>query len=76
MGQVTIYLNKETEDKLVTSVRAMHVSKSKWVADAIEQKLRDQWPPSVRQLPGSWSDFPSPDEVRHSRDTDVERESL
>lgn len=76
MGQVTIYLDDETEQKMVANARVMNLSKSKWIASVIREKRVDEWPATVRALPGSWRDFPSPDELRASGGTDVERESL
>lgn len=32
MGQVTIYLDDETEQKMTANARAMNLSKSKWIA--------------------------------------------
>ncbi|MDZ7754183.1 MAG: CopG family transcriptional regulator [Gammaproteobacteria bacterium] len=76
MGQVTIYLDDETEQKMVANAKAMKLSKSKWIANLIREKLVDEWPATIRELPGSWRDFPSLDELRASGETDVERESL
>jgi len=76
MGQVTIYLDEETEKKMVANAKAMGVSKSRWIAKAIREKLVDEWPATVRALPGSWPDFPTLDELRAGRDADVEREPL
>lgn len=76
MGQVTIYLDDETERKMIANARAMKLSKSKWIANVIREKLVDEWPATVRELPGSWPDFPSADEIRDGADGDVERESL
>lgn len=76
MGQVTIYLEDEIEKKMVASAKAMKLSKSKWIANVIQEKLVDEWPASVRELPGTWQDFPSVDELRADQGWDVKRESL
>lgn len=76
MGQVTIYLDDETERKMIANAKAMNVSKSKWIANVIREKLVDQWPATVRELSGRWPDFPSAEELRDSRDKDAEREPL
>lgn len=76
MGQVTIYLDDETEKKMVENARSMHVSKSKWIASVIREKLVDDWPASVRELPGSWKDFPSAEELRANLPADIDRESM
>ncbi|WP_295719113.1 CopG family transcriptional regulator [uncultured Halovibrio sp.] len=76
MGQVTIYLDDETEKKMIENARVMKLSKSKWIAGVIQEKLVDQWPDTVRELPGSWSDFPSLEELRVGESADTEREAL
>ena len=76
MGQVTIYLDDETEKKMIANARVMKLSKSKWIAGVIQEKLVDQWPDTVRELAGSWDDFPSLDELRAGASTDSERETL
>lgn len=76
MGQVTIYLDDEIEAKMAANAKAMKLSKSKWIASVIREKLVDDWPMNVRELPGSWEDFPSLDSIRDAASTDVEREPL
>ena len=41
MGQVTIYLEKEIEVKMCATATAMNLSKSKWIAGVIKEKLVD-----------------------------------
>lgn len=76
MGQVTIYLDDETEKKMVASASVMKLSKSRWIANVIREKLVDEWPDTVRELPGSWEDFPSLDELRAGSGSDADREAL
>ena len=76
MGQVTIYLEDEIEQKMIVNAKAMKQSKSKWVANVIREKLTEEWPATVRELPGSWEDFPAPEELRGTEQADVKRESL
>ena len=76
MGQVTIYLDDETEQRMVASARLMNLSKSRWIARAIQDKLIDEWPDGVRELPGSWDDFPEPEDLRRTQGTDSTREPL
>lgn len=76
MGQVTIYLDDETEKKMIANARVMNLSKSKWIANVIREKLVDAWPDTVRALPGSWDDFPSLEALRAGRDADPDREAL
>ena len=76
MGQVTIYLEDEIEKKMIADAKAMNLSKSKWIANVIREKLVDQWPATVRDLPGSWKDFPALEQIREGVPADSERESL
>lgn len=76
MGQVTIYLDAETEKKMLKIVKQKGVSKSKWIACLIKEKTTDSWPESVRGLAGSWTDLPAAEELREEVASDVEREPL
>jgi hypothetical protein len=76
MGQVTIYIDDDTEKKMIASARAKNVSKSKWVTGVIRDKLAKEWPASVRDLAGSWEAFPSAEELREMVGQDAERENL
>ena len=76
MGQVTIYLDDETEHKMSDTARAQNLSKSKWVADVIREKLQAEWPRSVHEAAGTWADFPSLDSLRAGGVDDAAREGL
>jgi hypothetical protein len=77
MGQVTIYLDKDTENKLKKAAQSSHLSVSKWVAGVIEEKVTTEWPQDVISLAGSWKDdFPPIDEIRASSGQDAPREGL
>jgi predicted transcriptional regulator len=76
MGQVTIYLDEEIEKRMTASAKAMKLSKSKWIANVISEKLVDEWPANVRELAGSWEDFPNLEEIRETGQRDMTREAL
>lgn len=76
MGQITIYLDDQNERRLRSAAEAAGMPVSRWVAALIEERGRTEWPESVRQLAGSWSDFPEPDELRAAVTSDTPRESL
>ncbi len=76
MGQVTIYLEDEIERKMIASAKAMKLPKSKWIANVIREKLVEEWPTTVREMPGAWQDFPALDELRAKPHADIEREPL
>ena len=76
MGQVTIYIDDDTEKKMIASAKAMQVSKSRWVTDVIREKVATEWPASVIELAGAWGDFPTVEEIRSGAGADAEREEL
>ena len=76
MGQVTIYLDPETEKKMQAMVKESGVSKSKWIANLIREKTTDVWPENIKQLAGAWKDLPTAEEIRKELGQDLERESL
>jgi hypothetical protein len=76
MGQVTIYLDDEIEKRMTANAKAIKLSKSKWIANVIREKLVDEWPANVRELAGSWGDFPNLEEIRRTRQQDIERHAL
>ena len=69
MSQVTIYLDKHTETEMRSAAKAMNMSQSKWVAQVIEEKLAAQWPESIKQMAGAWSDFPTAEENARNNGT-------
>jgi hypothetical protein len=77
MGQVTIYLDNEIENKLKAAARASQKSVSKWVAAVIKEKVSTQWSPDIVNSAGSWSDdFPSLEEIREMQGPDSRREEF
>ncbi len=76
MGQVTIYLDSETEKKMINVVKKSGLSKSKWIADLIKEKTTNTWPESIVKLAGAWKDLPSAEEIREDMGIDAERESI
>ena len=76
MGQVTIYLEDEIEEKMSTTAKSEHLSKSKWVVRLIKAELASEWPESITQLAGAWKDLPLAEEGRAISDQDAEREML
>jgi hypothetical protein len=78
MGQVTLYIDNETEEKLKAAAKAAGVSQSRWVADLIRERTATEWPASVVQLAGAWAedDFPSLEEIRKGVPPDLPRESF
>ena len=76
MGQVTIYLEDEIESKMVEAAKSAHLSKSKWIARLVQEKIANEWPQSVVELAGSWEDFPTLEEIRSIAGKDALRETI
>ncbi|MGD9079874.1 MAG: hypothetical protein PVG96_11060 [Desulfobacterales bacterium] len=76
MGQVTIYLDSETEKKMSTIVKKSGISKSKWISDLIKQKITTTWPENIVRLAGAWTDLPTAEEIRKNMAEDADRESI
>jgi DNA-binding NtrC family response regulator len=76
MGQLTLYLDPETEAQLKRAAASSGLSMSKWAARAIREKAGEEWPPAVRELAGAWSDFADLREIREGTRDDLPREPL
>lgn len=76
MGQVTIYLDAATEQRLKSAAAAAKMPVSRWVAMLVQDRTRARWPDAVQELPGTWSDFPQADELRREAIADMPREPL
>jgi len=75
MGQVTIYIDNETEANMNAAVKASGVSKSKWVARVIREKAGAEWPQEAQALAGQWQDLPMAEDIRQTA-ADSQRESF
>jgi len=76
MGQVTIYIDDDTERKLLNMIDKSGISKSKWIAELIREKTSTTWPENVVKLAGAWSDQPTAEEIRKQMGKDADREPL
>ena len=76
MAQVTIYIDAETEKRMKNIIEKSGVSKSKWITDLIREKTANTWPDSVKELAGTWEDFPLAEELRNGLGTDIDREPM
>ena len=76
MGQITIYLDRETEYKMSQIVKQKKISKSKWIAGLIRQKTATHWPEHLVALAGAWKDFPTLEKIRKDIGKDNLREML
>ena len=76
MGQVTIYLDSETEKKMSNVIKKTGISKSKWISDLIKQKMTSTWPENIVMLAGAWTDLPTAEDIRKNMAEDADRESI
>jgi len=76
MAQITIYLDDSTLALVKAAVKEAGTSQSQWVADAVRQRARAEWPASVVALAGAWPDFPTAEEIRKQKAADVPRVRL
>lgn len=76
MGQITIYLDAETEKRLSRAIKNGGISRSRWIADLIKEKVDTSWPENIAALAGAWSDMPTVEEIRKGFGKDVKREPL
>lgn len=74
MAQVTIYLDDDTTAVFKAAVKEAGVSQSQWIAEAVRQRTRKEWPASVRALAGAWRDFPTAEQIRKRQGRDTPRE--
>ena len=76
MGQVTIYIDDNTEKKMLNMVEKSGISKSKWIAELIREKTATTWPENVVRLEGAWKDLPAAEELRAKMGADSTREPI
>jgi len=78
MGQVTIYLDDQTETLMKRHVRKSGDSASRWIAEAVRRRVASEWPSDVLELLGSWKadDFPDAAELRKGYGEDARRENF
>jgi hypothetical protein len=76
LGQVTIYLDNEIEQKMVAAAKSAHLSKSKWISKIIQEKIVNEWPQSIVEMAGTWDDFPDIERIRSYEGGDVKHDTL
>ena len=76
MGQVTIYLDNDSEAMMKQAAKEAGMPVSRWLSELVRAKTRNEWPLVVRQAAGAWSDFPDAAALRAGQGQDVVREAL
>ena len=75
MAQITIYIDNNLEEKIKEIAKNTGQSISKYISNAIEQKLNNSWNEDIKDLSGSWNDFPTIEEIRTNIE-DTKREEF
>jgi hypothetical protein len=76
MGQVTIYLDSESEARMKAAAKAAGVPMSRWLSELVRERTSTEWPLEVREAAGTWTDFPDTEDLRADQGVDIRRESL
>jgi hypothetical protein len=76
MAQITIYINNDLESKVKEIANSLDTSISKYISTVIERNINNNWNPKIKNLAGSWSDFPSIEEIRNNNNLDAQREEF
>ncbi len=76
MAQITIYINNDLESKVKEIASAQETSISKYISTVLERNISNNWNPKIKHLAGSWSDFPTIEEIRSNDIQDARREEF
>ena len=83
MRQITLEIDKDIEALIVQRAKAENLTPSLWLSQYIQEHIQhnqlmanQKWSTDVKVLAGSWSDFPSLEEIRGNSTPDSGRESF
>jgi len=76
MAQVTIYIPNHLESKIKAVAGSLNISISKFISTVLEQKVQNEWSQETKNLAGSWSNFPTIQEIRADQGCDTPREEF
>ena len=76
MAQITIYINNDLESKVKELAASQDTSISKYISTVIERNINNNWNPKIKNFAGSWSDFPTIEEIRNNDIQDAQREEF
>lgn len=76
MSQVTIYIDRQLEEKIKKMAQETGVSISKFISKIVEQNVSGSWNSELKALAGSWEDFPTAEQLRDEQRSDTPREPL
>ena len=70
MGQITLYLDSETESRMKAAAKSAGVSQSKWITHLIRESAPGEWPATIKALAGAWPDAPKVEQTRQAFSND------
>lgn len=85
MAQIVLTLDDAVLEQVLHQAKAENLSSASWLDKLIKQrvgmlnqsnKVNNQWSSDVQELAGTWQDFPSLEDIRHSTSQDMPREPL
>lgn len=76
MPQISLYIDKETLEKIERAADSEKLSISKWAGKQLKKSLQDNYPQNFQNLFGSIRDDTFTVPERESFDKDVNRETL
>jgi hypothetical protein len=74
MAQVTLYLDEETSQRMKEAAKQAGLSRSQWLARLVREKTATEWPQSVKEMAGAWTDIESAAGLRQGTGRDSRRE--
>ncbi|MAD75536.1 MAG: CopG family transcriptional regulator [Rheinheimera sp.] len=76
MTRITIKLDDELIQQVKQAAAEVKMTQNQWLASLIQQRLANNWPQVVRDMAGSWQEFPQQEELRAALGEDKLRDSL
>ncbi|MDX1536942.1 CopG family transcriptional regulator [Arsukibacterium sp.] len=64
MTRITINLDNELIQQVKQAAAEAKMTQNQWLASLIQQRLANTWPQTVRDMAGSWQEFPQQEELR------------
>ena len=74
MARITLYIDDETAAKLKEAAKQAGLSRSRWLANLIQQSTATESPPAVRELAGAWTDLKTAKSLRRGAGRDARRQ--
>ena len=73
MAQVTLYLDDDTAKRLKTAAKQAGLSRSRWLAQIVQERTATEWPQAVKDLAGAWADLEPANGLRRGTGRDSRR---